>query len=850
MENLKINFYLVLNFKKYFWATMLLFTFIWENGIGQVECSTPDPTISEYQAMRSQIPDFLSYLDAEKKESTIEIPLHFTVGRTDGGIVPGDFSIISQGMIDDAVDYLNLKITGAGGNLHFYRLGDVRYIDYNNITYTDPSLANFGAAFIYSHFNYLPTAINIHIQPYGTGFGAQPGSDLNNAPTYHNIVTGIPKYFADVTKTFNFVHEMGHVFSLLHTFGVYNPYMYPEVLTDPNILDHPYTDVGFRRELAIRNDLPSSSSKPFKTINCWTAGDLLCDTDADCAPNNPGRRAFPAFTPTNIENCKNNPNQSLCIPGCATPDCTPHSGQYRDYNEDPVVGATNNIMSYHFFSCEPVFTPQQVAKMEFTFQDYWQSRLTQDAINLIDRVEYKGTTEKVKNVTINWQHPNTTRFSNTTSDYAGRIQGILYFPNVKAKVKKRGSARDVAFYYPNNGPAQFFSIDKYNYEDWLEKLSTWDAFRIGQHVLSINLITSGYDKIAADVNNSGTITNADGKLIQRLVAGIIPNFNPYHTEPWLFVPEYIPQDYTLGFNTNPYNININGQTIAGLAYTKDTWEYEINDGIGGKAGYDAIKIGDVAASGITNVIPCNDTAVIIDLPMTIIEPGNEFELSFKVSNFTAISAFQLGVVSKDSAMQIIETTGTSLLNILPEENVGSFSLPGNEQNTTMAWFNENGVTSSLPSNTELIKIKAKANKLITNLEDAISINHPKVETAFFDLNGCKSLVNISAEVTLTSQSEERNSSKSIPDNISNLICYPNPATNDINIYFQSEKSDNGVISLVDFFGKKIYETSITFNKGINNFTIDSQLFGNLEGKFIILSLHTTASNESIKIFLK
>jgi hypothetical protein len=486
-------------------------------GNAQVQCSTPDPTVQEYAEMRSKVPALINYLNtrSSSRSNTIrEVPLYFTVARNDNGVIPGTYTDISSGQIDDMVSYLNSKLSG--GNIHFYRIGDVQYMDYTNFTQNPGN-----SPYFYDHYNYVSSALNVYIQPYGVGYGPQPDMSLNNAPTQRNRVIGIPEYFADPYVSFNFVHETGHVFTLLHTHGIQNVFNYPEVLTNTNVIDHPKFG-SVSRELSIRNNLNTSDPRPFKESNCWYAGDLLCDTEADCNPsqNSYSARCYPAFNPQNISDCLSN---LPCDPGCTNTACIPHNGDYRDYNGDPVIGNSNNIMSYHTFagSCEGVLTTQQKGKMEMGFDTYWSGILTETLFNLKDEVEYKGTSEKVKNVLLKWKHSNTSKFTNSLSDKFGRFQGILYDSNVKTRAKKLGSDREILFFTNDMGMLQPYSTDKYNYLDWLDRVSTWDAYRIANHVSGPGYpqITSGYDKIAADVNNSGTITLADAVTIRRLNNG-------------------------------------------------------------------------------------------------------------------------------------------------------------------------------------------------------------------------------------------------------------------------------------------------------------------------------------------
>lgn len=76
-------------------------------------------------------------------------------------------------------------------------------------------------------------------------------------------------------------------------------------------------------------------------------------------------------------------------------------------------------------------------------------------------------------------------------------------------------------------------------------LSTLDLVKIKRHILGTAPFEEPWQYIAADVNNSGTITNADLILIRQVILGILPHF-PDQAD-WRF----FPVDYEFPDETNP-----------------------------------------------------------------------------------------------------------------------------------------------------------------------------------------------------------------------------------------------------------------------------------------------------------
>ncbi len=104
-------------------------------------------------------------------------------------------------------------------------------------------------------------------------------------------------------------------------------------------VDHPYRTLpgSFPRELAIRTPTPG---KEFDMPNCGFAGDLCCDTEADCFGT---AFSFPAVIPNSNGQVQLNCATQSCQPSCSL--CGFNGYTYKDYNLDLIVGTPFNVMS-------------------------------------------------------------------------------------------------------------------------------------------------------------------------------------------------------------------------------------------------------------------------------------------------------------------------------------------------------------------------------------------------------------------------------------------------------------------------------------------------------------------------
>ncbi|MEM6317342.1 MAG: PKD domain-containing protein [Bacteroidota bacterium] len=80
-----------------------------------------------------------------------------------------------------------------------------------------------------------------------------------------------------------------------------------------------------------------------------------------------------------------------------------------------------------------------------------------------------------------------------------------------------------------------FNISASKSDDLLEGVTAFDLVAILQHILTRRLLDSPYKIIAADVDNSGSVTSLDLVQLQRLILEQIDAFP--NNQPWRFVPE-------------------------------------------------------------------------------------------------------------------------------------------------------------------------------------------------------------------------------------------------------------------------------------------------------------------------
>jgi len=119
-------------------------------------------------------------------------------------------------------------------------------------------------------------------------------------------------------------------------------------------------------------------------------------------------------------------------------------------------------------------------------------------------------------------------------------------------------------------------------ENPLNGVSTFDILLIQRHILGIQALNSPYKMIAADVNNSRSITTLDMIQLRKLILGLDSKFT--HNRAWRFVDA----TYIFPNPTNPWQGSFpESSSIASWRPNPST-------------NFVAIKIGDLNSSAKVN----------------------------------------------------------------------------------------------------------------------------------------------------------------------------------------------------------------------------------------------------------
>jgi hypothetical protein len=228
---------------------------------------------------------------------------------------------------------------------------------------------------------------------------------------------------------------------------------------------------------------------------------------------------------------------------------------------------------------------------------------------------------------------------------------------------------------------------------FLNGVSTYDLILISKHILGNQPLNTPYKLIAADVNNSKSITTLDMIQLRKLILNIDATF-PSNSS-WRFVDAA----YTFPNAANPWE--------ASFPEVKN-----VNDLTGAlSANFVAVKVGDVNGNAIANSTQGSVRQLTSNLGIHVADmnmvAGNEYKVDFTAADLNGIEGFQFTLN--------LDKKGLALVDLVPgiaaEENFGIFAEEGV---ITASWNGEakGGVLFSLV-------VRAKSN---TSLSEVLNLN--------------------------------------------------------------------------------------------------------------------------------
>lgn len=363
------------------------------------------------------------------------------------------------------------------------------------------------------------------------------------------------------------------------------------------------------------------------------------------------------------------------------------------------------------------------------------------------------------------------------TEYFEEIEGVevnLGIPDLDTETNTTGN---YAFGAMNPGGSYTIipSLDK---ED-LNGVSTLDIIIIQKHILGMEQLTSPYQYIAADADNSKSISALDLVELRKLILGI--NGDLTSNTSWRFIDAL----YQFVDPMDPWAVDFpEDYLIPNLETDMDI------DFIG-------VKIGDVNGSVIANSELKDQTGeaelIITQKPVTA-NPGELISIPLTIDNYESIDGWQ---VSLDYDATEIEVLGleSDLVGFGPEH----FHVDRSQASINISYHDVETVRDLSKAK---VTVLAKARKPLKN-NRALSMRSGQLKAeAYTEGLGIRTLKLLDATAA--------------PGRI--ISVSPNPFVERATIHFYLPEQTEGTWEYYDVNGRKLYTYTDVFNKG--NQTID------------------------------
>lgn len=235
--------------------------------------------------------------------------------------------------------------------------------------------------------------------------------------------------------------------------------------------------------------------------------------------------------------------------------------------------------------------------------------------------------------------------------------------------------------------------------DPLNGVSTFDLLLINKHILGIQPFTAPWQLLAADANNSRSVTTFDIVEIRKVILGLYQDF-PHH-QSWGFVPKDAYAQLALA---NPFQSPI-PNSVPATAIPAAFWGY---------------KVGDVNCNAISSSLIDSDdrSAAAVSLPDLVLHAGETVETPLVISQDIDWLGFQMALAYDPDRLDLTLVRAGDL----PGFDEQAYAQPS-AGSLTLSWFDLEPLTR--PAGAALLTLRWRA-KSTVRLADAVQLEPRKL----------------------------------------------------------------------------------------------------------------------------
>jgi hypothetical protein len=343
---------------------------------------------------------------------------------------------------------------------------------------------------------------------------------------------------------------------------------------------------------------------------------------------------------------------------------------------------------------------------------------------------------------------------------------------------------DGAYVFTNLTAGLDYTITPQRDGDYLNGVSTFDLVLISKHILGVGPLSTPYQRIAADVNNSGSITTLDLIQLRKLILSIDTEFA--NNTSWRFVETA----YVFPDPSNPW-----AEQFPEVININDLPATSIMD-----ADFVAVKIGDVNGDAAANSFAVVDErsyegTFALQTDEQELKAGNEYRVSFTAAELARIEGYQ-ATLTLSNGVELVDIVS----GVATEDNFGLSYL--GEGMITTSWNGE-------ASDAELFTLVLRANSDVM-LSEVLGVSSAVTKAEAYGKDGSFQDVAIEFSTgTVAGAGFELYQNQ------------PNPFKGETVIGFNLPEAAQVTITISDVTGKVLKLYRQDGSKGYNHITVKS-----------------------------
>jgi len=347
--------------------------------------------------------------------------------------------------------------------------------------------------------------------------------------------------------------------------------------------------------------------------------------------------------------------------------------------------------------------------------------------------------------------------------------------------KNKYNEIDGSYNFDSNPIGYNYDISANRTDTYSNGVSTFDLVLIQKHILGLTTLDSPFKIIAADVNETESVTASDLVKVQKMVLGIIPNDVPVD-DSWKFVVA----DQVFADNLNPW------------PYLEEANLVDVNSSVMSQD-FIGIKMGDVSGDVVTQATGTDtefrsNRSIALETADQNLKKGQDVSISLGAKELISIFGMQLTLEHNG-----LEFKGFSSEALLLENG----DLHALDNQLMLSWYNAWGTEIA---NEALFTLFFTANEDM-NLSDNLKISNSGMRSEIYTGKDLEI-----ADIKLDFNSEIQA--------IELLGAHPNPMSESTTIKIMSPEKSVYDIQIMNVTGQIIHSnTNLNLDKGANEYKL-------------------------------